>query len=182
MKQENEENFDVRKKAKGEYQDEIWELQPDGSEKLIEQTPWESNMVLIGLSTLISMLLLGEGGISGLQFHGIGHGDASWDITVPDPGYTDTTLYDEYYRKQPDSIQYVDDMGAPVVGPTNCILITTTFDFGEGTGSVREQGLFGGDATVALDSGYMINAIRHKEIYKGATQKLIRRIRYTFGS
>jgi len=167
-------------KIYGEFKDEMYEL-VDGEEILVLKTPWKTNKIVVGMSTLVAMLLVDEAGFSGIQFHALGHGDSSWDVTVPEADFTDTILYNEYYRKSPDSIQYVDETGAPVVGSTNRILVTTTFDFGEGTGSVREHGIFAGNATVTLDSGVMLNTIRHKEIYKGATRKLIRRIRFTFG-
>lgn len=164
----------------GEWMDEIYEKAADGSEKLVAKESWKKNLIVSKLGQLLAALMKNEAGISGILFHALGHGDASWDISVPSPGLTDTTLYDEYYRKAPDSIQFLDAGDNPTATVANKILITTTFDFGEATGSVREQGLFGGNATAGLDSGFMVDAIRHKEIYKDASRKIIRRIKLTF--
>lgn len=169
-------------KIVGEVKDEFYVKDENGEDVLVKETDWKKNTVLVGMSVIVSMLLNNEGGFSGIQYHGLGSGDAAWDTTVVDPDFTDTTLLAESYRKIPDSVVYVDQAGDPSVSPTNRLLVTTTFDYGEATGSIREQGIFAGDATASADSGLLMNCIRHKEIYKGLGEKLIRRIRFTFGS
>lgn len=140
------------------------------------------NLVVNSVRSLLAGLLANESSFTGgILYHALGHGDSSWDTSVPDPNSGDTSLYDEHFRKTPDSITYLD--GSNNVVPWSIsvskIEITTTFDYTDSgaNGSIREQGLFGGNATVTLDSGVMVNALRHVEIYKDATIKIVRRIR-----
>lgn len=76
------------------------------------------------------------------------------------------------------------EIDEPVAPPTitDKIEIKTVFSFGDGTDGmdIREQGLFGGDATSAVDSGVMINALRHPPIYKDSTVKIVRYIQLDF--
>jgi hypothetical protein len=67
------------------------------------------------------------------------------------------------------------------VDPTNAIEVRTTWDYGTPTDTfnykyIREQGLFGGDATITPDSGYMLDRVTHERIWKSPTQKVIRMI------
>jgi hypothetical protein len=61
--------------------------------------------------------------------------------------------------------------------PTSKIEISTTFNAGEGTGDLREHGLFGVDATGAANSGVLINEIRHPIIVKVLLSQLTRVMR-----
>ena len=67
------------------------------------------------------------------------------------------------------------------VTPTNAIEIRTTWDYGTPTDVfnfkyIREQGLFGGDATATADSGLLIDRVTHERIWKSPTQKVVRMI------
>lgn len=71
------------------------------------------------------------------------------------------------------------------VSETNTIEVKTTLPFGIPADpfngiDIREQGLFGGDATTTLDSGFMIDNIRHAKIFKDDSIQLIRFIRLSF--
>ncbi len=71
------------------------------------------------------------------------------------------------------------DQILPVGERSNIVQAQTIFDFTDGPAGgvqIREQGLFGGDATSIKDSGLMINAINHPKIFKDATIRIIRRI------
>jgi len=67
------------------------------------------------------------------------------------------------------------------VAPTNAIEVRTTWDYGHPTDPfnfkyIREQGLFGGDATVTPASGLMLDRVTHERIWKSPTQKVVRMI------
>lgn len=74
------------------------------------------------------------------------------------------------------------EIDEPTTSITDKIEIKTVFSFGDGTDgfNIREQGLFGGDATAAVDSGVMVNALRHPPIYKDRTIKIVRYIQLDF--
>ena len=168
----------------GEFWDTIIKKDPDGKEVIVEVREWKKNLIVNTIGPLLAALMANESvQISGgIQWHAIGHGDASWDLGLPPANAADTTLYDEHYRKIPDSIVYLNDLNVVTPTMTHKIEITTTYDFSDSgaDGSIREQGLFGGNATVSTDSGYMIDVIRHVEIFKDPTIKIIRKIRLSF--
>jgi len=76
------------------------------------------------------------------------------------------------------------EIDEPVTVPpfTDKIEVKTVFSFGDGPDGfdMREQGLFGGTATATLDSGIMINALRHPPMYKDHTIKIVRYIQLDF--
>lgn len=174
----------------GYTRDVVIKKMPDGTEKVIEDTGWKHNKIVKGITLLMAGLFANEASYSGqgILFHAQGEGDPAWDALnpVPEADWLDTTLEAEYFRKAPDSIVYLDDSNNPVGYITGRILVTTTLDFGEANGPmgtgiyIREHGLFGGDATATLNSGKMIDAIRHKARWKDVTVKLIRYIRFVF--
>lgn len=182
------ERYDAPLNIQGGYwRDEVYKL-IDGKEvKVDEDKDWNKNKITINMTLLLAGLMKNEitftGGI--LQ-HAQGTGLPAWDVTLPTPLFSQTQLVNEYYRKAPDSISYVDSMGVPVLVITNSILIRTTLDFNEANGGdnlgrfIREQGLFGGTATPTLNSGYMADAINHKARFKDSTVKIIRFIRFIF--
>jgi len=187
----NLENLSI--KLEGQYQDEIYQKEENGKEVLVTTQSgkidcfpfWKNNLIVDVVKALLAGLFANESSFTGgILYHALGRGDVSWDTTVPDPGSSDVALYDEHFRKSPDSINYLDGSNNVVSfsHSVSKIEVTTTFDYGDSgaDGSIREQGLFGGDATGSLDSGIMINAIRHKEIYKDNTIKIVRRIRIQF--
>lgn len=176
-------------KPRGYTRDIVIKKMPDGSEKVLEDTGWKENKIVIGTPKLMAGLWLNEPTFTGgILFHAQGEGDPSWDMLspVPEADWIDDKLEAEYFRKAPDSIVYLDESNNPVAYITGRILVTTTLDFLEangpsGTGiSIREHGLFGGDATSSLDSGQMADAIRHKAKWKDPSTKLIRYIRFIF--
>lgn len=69
--------------------------------------------------------------------------------------------------------------------PTSVLEVRTTWDYGLPADPInftyiREQGLFGGNATAAADSGYMIDRITNSRIWKDPTIKLVRFIDMIF--
>ncbi|HUU60446.1 MAG TPA: hypothetical protein VMZ50_12970 [Phycisphaerae bacterium] len=181
---------DAVRKARGQWRDEVWRRDPaTGEVRLVEADDWDPNLIVSTFTNLLAGLLANEGTfLGGILQHAQGSGDSSWDVQLPNPSFDQTTLVAEYFRKAPDSITFVDENGDPVAAGviTNSILIRTDYDFDEangpgGTGEfIREQGLFGGTATGAADSGLMVNAINHKARFKDDTVKIIRFIQLIF--
>lgn len=68
-----------------------------------------------------------------------------------------TTLRVPLARKAITAWTYLDTAGQPTAEETNVLQLTTTFTEAEAIGAIVEMGLFGGDADVALSSGYMFN-------------------------
>lgn len=62
---------------------------------------------------------------------------------------------------------------------TDKVEIQTRLKFSDtgANGTIREMGLFGGNATITPNSGTMMNTIRHAKIDKDGTVEIIRRIR-----
>lgn len=69
------------------------------------------------------------------------------------------------------------EINVPTASLTNKIEVTTTFLAGEATGTLKEHGLFGANATGTLNSGTLINLIRHADIVKTTLSQLTRAMR-----
>lgn len=173
----------------GYWRDEVYKI-VDGKEVRDEERSdkdWNKNTITVGMTILLAGLMKNDPGFTGgILQHAQGTGLPAWDVTLPTPLFSQTQLVNEYFRKAPDSISYVDSMGVPTLDRTNSILIRTTLDFNEANGGdnlgrfIREQGIFGGDATATLNSGFMADAINHKARFKDSTVKIIRFIRFIF--
>jgi len=165
----------------GIWWDKIHTLQDDGS-IIITETEKVHNTIMDSVANLIAGLLKNETTFTGgILYHALSRGNSAWDTspTPPSPDKSNTTLLDEYFRKAPDLIEYIDGTGNPTLTITNRIRIKTTFDFSEANGEwIREQGIFGGDATTGLDSGHIVNTIRHSRIRKEDNVKLERFIQF----
>lgn len=175
-----EEQYSV-KKIKGQWKDVIEKKMPNGTEKVIEDSGWNSNMIVQGMPKILGGLMKGEGTFTGgILYHAQGNGLPAWDPlpTPPTPSYSSTQLVAEYFRKPPTSISYLDPMGMPSVAITGSILIQTVLDYTEANGMageyIREQGLFCGTATGVPDSGIMASVINHVAKWKDSTVKITR--------
>lgn len=181
-------NQEAIRRPQGLWKDEIYKSEkPGGLGKieLIMANGWKNNLITEPITRLLGGLMKNEGSFSGgVLFHAVGEGLVAWDTSLPDPTFTQTTLVNEHFRKAPDSITYKDSGGVPTGSITNRISIKTTFAFADGPGLngkfMRNQGLFGGDATSTLDSGFLIDAINHIKIFKDATIQIVRTIDLIF--
>jgi len=133
------------------------------------------------VAILFAALMANDPTQGGILYHAQGRGDAGWGATPPAINTADTTLFDEAGRNVPDSIVYLDPLDVVVAGPTNVIRVRTVYALADLAGeTLREQALFGGSATAALDSGIIINGIRHDGIFKSGAIQLARVIKLTF--
>lgn len=169
---------------RGEWRDRIY----DTNGTLLEDTGWHSNQLQDTNATLLAMLfrelLQGSPAVdAGPQYLAIGRGLSSWDLSPPTLSRSDTTLEDEFFRKeiQAADITYIDPVTkAPSGSPTRAVEIEVTMTTSEANDTWREFGFFGGNATATLDSGYMINWVSHSRIDKDNTMTVIRTCRFIF--
>lgn len=170
-------------RIKGEWWDEWWEpTGRNGGLVLVHETAPKTNTKMDAVAILIAALFANDGSLTGgILQHAQGRGDGSWnEPTIPAVTTSDTTLLDEAGRKSPTSIVFLDAFDVPTVTRTNVIRISTTYLTTDLAGqTLREQGLFGGDATATIDTGIIINVIRHAPIYKSGAAQLIRNIKLT---
>ena len=147
------------------------------------------NLIVIGFGLLVASLLKGDStfGFPITQW-AVGEGEgAFWDdLSTQDrqnkSQFSLTQLYNETFRK-PVTISFIDSNNDPVTpGPSNRLEIQAQFG-PDVTGSLREFGLFGGNATTALDTGIMIDHKAHSVITVNTTPGqqniLIRALRLT---
>jgi hypothetical protein len=170
-------NDAVQLKVTGEYNDIIHYA--DGR---VEDLGWNNNLVVTNASVLIACLMKRETGYSGLQYWAVGQGLEAWGSTPPDPTLSAVKLVSEIYRKQISltDLVFLDASGNISGVPTNIVQVDVTFAAGEGTGTWREFGVFGGNATSTADSGININYKTHGPITKSADMSIQRRIKFTF--
>ncbi len=141
-----------------------------------------SNIIVLDASVLIAALIKRHTGYSGATYWEVGTGLASWDSAIPEPVVNDSALQTPVFRKAIalEDIVFVNNAGETVIDPTNRIQITTTFISSEANYSLREFGIFGGNATSTLGSGLMINHKIHGVITKTNEMELTRVLRLTF--
>lgn len=170
-------------KVDGWFWDEVYEKHPEtGEDVLVERTEKQHNLQMLTSITLITGLLLNDSSFTGgILKHAQGTGNTSWDTPpIPDPSNTATQLVAEAGRKTPDSIIYVDPSTFVALSPgvkSNALKVTTTYDYTDLVGvTIREQGLFGGNATATANSGYCLNQIRQAGRFKSGSIRLIRSV------
>jgi hypothetical protein len=166
----------------GSYRDAV----TDSQGRVQWSSSWRSNLIVHDCSVLLAALLKRHRGLRGILYWAVGEGKKEWDALCPSPRLSDSRLAVEIRRQAPDRIVYLDDAGQPSRTPTSCLEVTAAFKgqdlVRKGFRSLREFGLFGGDATEAPDSGFMIDYVIHPRIDLSPTDKLERKLRLTFAS
>lgn len=149
----------------GIYHDEV-----TGADGVRRSRGWRHNAIVESCNRLLASLMRGEEGVEGILFWAVGTGDPAWDGAPPSPSPAATTLHDERARLAlaPAQIEFIDANGDPSAAPTARLRITAEF-LGdelapEGFVSLREFGVFGGDATAAADTGQMVDYAIHPRI------------------
>ena len=151
----------VTRRMRGYYRDEAWSRHGDRL-----WTREGHNLIVNEFGVLLAALCSGQGGYAGITWWAVGQGESSWDTSgTPEPSVTQTTLIDEIARVQP-TLTYLDANGNPTTTVTNVVQATAVFGLGVANGSLREQGLFGGTATSAANTGQMIDAVNNAIISK----------------
>lgn len=159
----------------------------DAASGIAQDRGWQSNRIVNNCNRLLAALMKGQAGMQGVLYLAIGEGEAAWDSAAPSPTADTSRLAGEWHRQAITSEQmvFLDALGMPSLSVTDQLQITVNFSGAElvasGYQSLREFGLFGGDATAAPDSGYLINYVIHPRIDLTAQASLIRVLRLQFG-
>ena len=139
------------------------------------------NLVVNSFLNLVMCLLKQQNGYSGIQYWAVGSGASSWDSTLPTPEITASRLTAEIGRVpiSTSELAFLDTNYEVVSTPTNILQISHTFGANDCNGVWREFGIFGGNATEALNSGIMINKRHHAIITKTEEMTIERIMRFT---
>lgn len=110
---------------------------------------------------------------AGIQYLELGTGVGSGTTQNPEPeSATQTTLRQPLERKDVTSWTYLDGSGQSTASETNVVQLTFVFNESEANNAIVEMGLFGGDATATLSTGYMFNYKTFPVWNKDNTMKL----------
>jgi hypothetical protein len=181
---------------KGMWRDKYEWVSGPNEGKIVE-TGWKPNQIQNSATYLVAGLFARRGedptsapsgwnGLRGISYLAVGTGDTSWEVSPPTQNPADTSLYNEYFRKELSftNLGYIAtglDPGSPtVLGPTTKIQTTCLFTPSEANGSMREFALFGGLADEDTDSGFMINWVVHPLIVKDSSLIITRTIEIEF--
>ena len=157
----------------GYYKDEF--NSPVGKQTSPEQ--WVPNKIVNDCNVLLAALMKNHPNFDGVLLE--------WDNNRPDASEQTTQLVDEIARFQvnQDQVRFV---GGDGIVPTNAIEITVDIPgsalISQGFQYLREFGLFGGDATSADNSGYMIDYVIHPRIDLTPSDTINRQVRLIFDS
>lgn len=111
-------------------------------------TETHHNLIVDKASDLMAGLLNPNSNLKGITHLAVGSGVGNGTLVDPEAEISSqTALRDELYRKAVTS----------TLVNANKMTLSTTFDFDEAIGNITEMGLFGGNATVLPNSGYMFN-------------------------
>jgi beta-lactam-binding protein with PASTA domain len=156
---------------KGEYRDRLYDL---AGRELAASEP-ACNVVVYRTLDLIARLLSNEPGMRGILFWAVGSGDPSWDANPKTADRNTTSLVHEIFRKPLDlerDVFYDAD--------THRLTVRVIFEPDEAVGTLREFGLFGGNASPLADSGYLLNYRIHPALEKSDENSLERTLHFTF--
>ena len=159
----------------------------DSQSRMIWESGWRANRIVEGCNELLAALMKREPGISGILYWAVGEGAVAWDNLMPSPSADDRELSAEVARKAMSAadIVFLDEHNQVVEGPTPRIQITAAFtreELGGGASRfLREFGLFGGNATNAANSGWMIDYVIHPRIEISEGMTLTRSLHLAFG-
>jgi len=130
------------------------------------------NVVVFRALDLIGGLLLGRPGFRGLRYWAVGSGDPAWGDSPPEPDRKVRRLVAETFRKPIDPVNNITFEVA-----TRTLIVHVRFGVDEAVGTLREFGLYGGDAAPWPNSGVLFNYRAHSPIEKAASEVLDRELR-----
>jgi len=115
-------------------------------------------------------------------YHVFGTGEASWDEEPPQSYPNQAALFNEVYRRKPDSVVYLDANNQISVTPTTKVRVVSILKENElDVQYIREHGLFGGDGTSEKDSGLLLGAANHKGQWKGVDYRIRKTMELSYG-
>lgn len=112
------------------------------------------------------------------MFLAVGSGEPVWDETLPTFQRDTTHLVNELARKEigVENIGFLNEAGEETETPSARLKIRANFILEEGVGTLRECGLFAGDASSVTGSGTLLSYFVHPRIEKLADADLMRAI------
>ncbi len=142
---------------------------------------WSSNTLVDTTWPLIAGLLKNQARWHGIRFWAIGTGEEAWDLAPVPANPRSGRLVNEIRRNRirPDDIVWLDTQGEETDNPTTRIEVRSEFSWPRRDQTLREFGLFGGDATRDADSGQLINYVIHPRIDLNAGETLSRSVRFS---
>jgi len=171
------------RRLKGCYRDIV----TDSVGRVRWESGWRPNRIVHSCDRLLAALMKGHAGMAGVLVWAVGSGRDDWDERAPTPRAADVRLVHETARKQlaPAQIVYLDQAGQPSATITDQLEVSIEFTAADlapsGTASLREFGLFGGDATAAANSGFMVDYVIHPRIDLDPAWTLKRTLQLAFG-
>lgn len=174
----------INQHIKGYYRDVF----VDENNQVLWDTLWRSNLIVQNCNVLMASLMKRHEAMQGILYWAVGKGLPDWDSNNPNRVSTTSKLNNEVARKaiSAEQIVYINEANTPAENPTNRLEVTMEFKgedvVSSGSLSLREFGLFGGDATEISDSGFLVNHVIHPRIDMTPGLKLIRKLRLTFSS
>jgi hypothetical protein len=147
------------------------------------ETPWRPNLVLDGAFKLLAALLKRDPGAEGILYWAVGAGHAGWDEQPAATVARTSRLTAEVLRLQVprEAIRFVDARGVETPEESPDLEVRLAFVWPDEAVTLREFGVFGGDATDQADSGIMINHVIHRRLVLEPGQRLSRELRLSFG-
>lgn len=139
------------------------------------------NIVVNQFIKLAMSLVKGEPGFNGATYWAVGSGEAGWDTSMPEPTVHENILTSEIGRValDPSDITFLNvDLSESEV-PTNILQIKHMFGADDCNGKWREFGIFGGNATSDINSGYMIDKKHHALVTKTSDMTIERTLRFS---
>ncbi len=179
------------KPVQGIYRD----LLTGPSGRVRHDSGWRPNLVVRSAGRLIAALMKDPSTLGGIRYLAVGEGEREWDFGDRTPVADTQTLCHEVARPEvkPENIVYLDEQCDTEVvecqvsdQPTAHLEISVVLrgaDLALGIDEaqpLREFGLFGGDATAAAGSGYLIDYVVHPRIDLTPQMTLTRQIRLRF--
>lgn len=161
----------------GTYRDQVFNRQG----RLLIDWGWSPNTIVDSAWPLVAGLLKNDPVLDGIIYLAIGTGDPAWDGTGMVASHTATGLHNEIGRQvlSEEDMAYLNPDGSPASAPTSTLEVTATFSWPGEDQTLREFGLFGGDATEDMDSGMLINYVIHPSLTLESGSTLRRRLRLT---
>lgn len=161
----------------GRYRDTV--VDPGGRAR--RRAPWRSNAIVDSCWPLLAALLKGEQGMQGILYWAVGAGDPAWDQALPPPNPRATRLRDEVARVriEPEDVSFLDAGGRRSRRPSPRLELRVGFGWDQRR-TLREFGVFGGDASGRLNTGTLVNYVMHPRVELAPGSRLERRLRFSF--
>jgi hypothetical protein len=148
----------------------------------VEVRPWQYNQIQLAAAVVAATALSRQPELTaytGMGYLAVGSGLVGWDTVPPTILTSQTTLTTETFRKaiSASNLSFVDALGGSVSAtPTRFYRLVVQLGSSEANGTLREFGIFGGDATLTFDSGSIFNHIVNSRIDKDSNMVIDRTV------